>query len=184
MNWSNAEPMLKRRRLRLNGAEVAVELLASGNSYLVTQGDRDQEIELLDFDDTHLELAIDSVSMRLPWVNDGDQVFVQYEQLHLLCEDLSYQPAIGPDTAASGEIQALTEGLLVALEVAPGDRVVEGQTLAVVEAMKMQHQHLADGEGTVVSVDATLDTQVRKGQLLVTLQLDESNTPSSDKENS
>ena len=184
LNWSNAEPMLKRRQLRLNGVEVAVELLAKSSVYLVTQGDRSQEIELLDFDDTCLKLAIDGVSMQLPWATDGDRVFIQYEQRHLLCEDLSYQPAIGPDTAASGEIQALTEGLLVALEVAPGDRVVEGQTLAVVEAMKMQHQHLADGEGTVVSVDATVDAQVRKGQLLVTLKLDELSTSSSEKENS
>ena len=82
LNWSNAEPMLKRRQLRLNGVEVAVELLAKSSVYLVTQGDRSQEIELLDFDDTCLKLAIDGVSMQLPWATDGDRVFIQYEQRH------------------------------------------------------------------------------------------------------
>ena len=36
----------------------------------------------------------------------------------------------------------------------------------------MQHRHVADGDGVVIKIDATLDAQVSKGQLLVTLQLD------------
>ncbi len=84
--------------------------------------------------------------------------------------------ATAPGSANSGEVQASTEGLLVAIEVAVGDRVQTGQTLAVVEAMKMQHRHVASAEAVVVSIDATLESQVSKGQLLVTLALEEAAT--------
>ena len=45
-------------------------------------------------------------------------------------------------------------GLLVALHVAEGDAVVEGQPLAVVEAMKMENILRAEKNGVVKSVEA------------------------------
>ena len=45
--------------------------------------------------------------------------------------------------------------------------------LVGVEAMKMEHRHLADGDGTITEVYAQPNTQVKKGQLLVELALDE-----------
>ena len=57
----------------------------------------------------------------------------------LNAEIVSYAPAASRDAASSGQIKASTEGLVVELLVAVGDMVVKGQTLLIIEAMKMQH---------------------------------------------
>ena len=57
--------------------------------------------------------------------------------------------------------------------VAPCDMVTKGQTLVVVEAMKMEHRHTADGDGSVAAVSAEQGQQVKLRQLLVELTLGE-----------
>ena len=71
----------------------------------------------------------------------------------------------------SGEILASTEGKVTNILVKVGDRVEKHQPLLVVEAMKMEHRHLADGDGEVVAIDVTEGQQVRNRQRLVKVVL-------------
>ena len=48
----------------------------------------------------------------------------------------------------------MPNGLLLEVMVSPGDNVVKGQTLAVLEAMKMHYEILAEVDGTVEEVSA------------------------------
>ncbi len=68
-----------------------------------------------------------------------------------------------------GTIKAPMHGRLVAVLVAPGDNVVRGQRLAVVEAMKMEHALTAPSDGTVAEVLAEAGQQVAEGARLITL---------------
>jgi len=180
LNWSNAEPMERHRLLRINGQEIGVAILSNNTKYQVRllsepqlNTEREPIAVVLDrHTDQQIDLSVSGLRQSLSWAQEGSEVFVQWGAQQLLIEDLTYAAAVAPGSATSGEVQALTEGQLVALEVNVGDRVSKGQTLAVVEAMKMQHRHVADDDGIVSSIDATLDAQVSKGQLLVTLQLD------------
>jgi len=184
LNWSNAEPMERLRTLSINGQEARVGLLSNQKNYsvrLLGQPDKELEAEsisasigivLEECSPDRIELTLNGVRQSLACARADNHFFVQWGAQQLLVESLTYAPAAGPGSAASGEVQALTEGELVTLDVAVGDRVTKGQTLAVVEAMKMQHRHIADGDGVVKSIDATLNAQVSKGQLLVSLTLD------------
>ena len=61
-------------------------------------------------------------------------------------------------------------GLIVRVNVAPGDTVSAGQGLVVMEAMKMENELRAAGPGTVKSVLAAPGTAVEKGAVLVELE--------------
>ena len=61
-------------------------------------------------------------------------------------------------------------GKVLRYMVVPGDRVEAGQGLVVVEAMKMENELAAVGDGVVESIHADLGSNVEKGALLVTLQ--------------
>ncbi len=61
-------------------------------------------------------------------------------------------------------------GTLVRVEVAAGQRVAEGELLAVVEAMKMETPLLAPFAGTVVGVPTTAGASVAAGQVVVELE--------------
>ena len=58
-------------------------------------------------------------------------------------------------------------GVLLEVFVVAGEKVKKGQRLAVVEAMKMQHDILADVDGVVREVVSSAGTQVAANDLLV-----------------
>ena len=53
-------------------------------------------------------------------------------------------------------------------EVEPGQQVAEGETLVVLEAMKMEHRITADTEGVIDQVLVTPGQSVEAHQVLVT----------------
>ncbi len=61
-------------------------------------------------------------------------------------------------------------GLIVRVNVAPGDEVEAGQGVVVMEAMKMENELRATSSGKVKSVEVSPGTAVEKGTLLVALE--------------
>ena len=75
--------------------------------------------------------------------------------------------------AAGNVIEAPMPGAVRAVLVKVGDTVVEGQKLAVLEAMKMEHGLLAARDGVVAAVLVAEGDQVEAGTALVQLEEDE-----------
>jgi biotin carboxyl carrier protein len=61
-------------------------------------------------------------------------------------------------------------GQVRSVEVAPGQAVKKGQTLVVVEAMKMEMRVQAPRDGTVKRLLARQGDTVERGQLLVEME--------------
>jgi biotin carboxyl carrier protein len=60
-------------------------------------------------------------------------------------------------------------GRVLAVRCAPGDRVTKGQVLALLEAMKMEHEVRAPDDGIVRTVAVEPGQQVNAGEVLVLL---------------
>ena len=71
------------------------------------------------------------------------------------------------ETAAGGRVVAPMHGLLLEVGVNQGDTVVKGQTLAVLEAMKMHYEIHAPIDGLVDTVIASAGQQVAADDLLI-----------------
>ena len=77
------------------------------------------------------------------------------------------RPAAG--SSAPLEIRAMIPGRIVAVAIAQGDTVAEGQTLFVVEAMKMQNELRSPRSGTVERVGVGTGETIDLGDLLAVL---------------
>ena len=72
--------------------------------------------------------------------------------------------AAGPSTPVPGTVTVV--------EVSPGDRVTAGQTLVVLEAMKMEHRITADADGVVSEVLVEPGQSVDAHQVVAVLEAD------------
>jgi len=68
------------------------------------------------------------------------------------------------------EVRAIIPGVVLAVSVAPGDRVAAGQQLLVVEAMKMQNELRSPKDGVVQRVTTGLRQTIEVGDLLVVIE--------------
>ena len=71
--------------------------------------------------------------------------------------------------AAAKTVVSPLPGVVVDVKVAAGDMVKAGQTVAVLETMKMENDILAECDGVVASVDVKNGDSVLEGAVLLTI---------------
>ena len=97
----------------------------------------------------------------------ADGYFVHQGREYAL-RDTTWLPVLRAAQAQSDtRISAPMNGRVVSVDVAKGDAVKVGQTLLVLEAMKMEHAIVARGNGVVGEVFVVVGAQVGPGQALV-----------------
>ena len=72
--------------------------------------------------------------------------------------------------ASTGNITALMPGKLLRLEVAVGDTVVEKQTVAIMESMKMESSLHAPKPGRVAEIRCQPGQAVEMGEVLIVIE--------------
>lgn len=76
----------------------------------------------------------------------------------------SRRPSAG---RAGNSVTAPMPGVILSIEVAVGAKVERGQTVAILEAMKMKNDLKAERDGTVSAVCVNAGDQVKHGDVLV-----------------
>ena len=120
-------------------------------------------------DPTVVVLARDGVTRRFTVHVDGDRVDVESPAGHV---PLRRTPRFSDpaDQVAEGSLLAPMPGSVVAVHVAVGDEVSEGQPLVVMEAMKMQHTVAAPQAGTVTELPVAAGDQIEAGAVLAVVE--------------
>jgi len=80
---------------------------------------------------------------------------------------------MGLDTIASNKVTdiiAPMPGLILDIMVKAGDEVEEGQSILILEAMKMENVIKAEGAGTVKSINKDVGATVEKGTIIVEME--------------
>ncbi|MEP3562432.1 MAG: acetyl/propionyl/methylcrotonyl-CoA carboxylase subunit alpha [Marinobacter sp.] len=167
--WSNAPATVMPMSLEVQ--EQAVELLVrrSGQTLTVSQGEAHYELQIQSHEPGQLCIIDNGVRHRCQYHRNGDSLYLQAFGRSWSIVDRTHQPAAGAQGAGSGRIQAAMDGAIIDVLVAEGDTVAQGQTLVVLEAMKMEHPVKADRDGVVAGLHTNTGDQVKRSQLLVEL---------------
>ncbi len=155
-----------RIRFRYRGQEVPLRVLRLGpHDYRIDTGARRLDLTVTPRGPLESLLAVGGRQVRTLSVVDGPVHSVEVEGVtHTFTRD------------DGGTVRAPAPGVVLALPVRPGDRVAVGDTIAVLEAMKMETAVAAPFAGRVRSVAALVNSQVDAGQALLELELGEDQT--------
>ena len=78
-------------------------------------------------------------------------------------------PAAPKAAGAGSVVKSPLPGIIISVDVKEGQAVKRGQKVAVVEAMKMENDILAECDGTVTAVHARKGDSVLEGADIVTI---------------
>ena len=67
-------------------------------------------------------------------------------------------------------IEVPLTGKIISVNVKPGDKVKEGDTLCLLESMKMENPILAPVDGTVTQVKIEVEQVVKPGEIIAIIE--------------
>lgn len=149
-----------------------MDLIPSGKAYRATIGEQIVKVEILQANDGNLDLLIDgkhviayvSSDNVKRWVTVNGQTFVLTKPL------AGTSKSRDRHHHAAGELTAPMPGQVRAVNVVEGDTVTKGQTLLVVEAMKMEIRVQAPRDGKVKKLLVKQGQTVEREQVLIEIE--------------
>ena len=172
-DWTSASPLVSRKQYQFDQLIHDLSVSPQGDgSYLVSSMDtgesRSLVVTLSGLKDTRAELLVDGKAITATYSSPvKGQLYCSIQGRSALFKDLIILDGLVDEAVGGGRVIAPMHGLLLDVLVAPGDQVVAGQVLAVLEAMKMHYEISAEIDGTVMDVSAVTGNQVATDDLLM-----------------
>lgn len=123
-------------------------------------------------------VTIDSISDNAAKVTvNGKTYDVEMEKRVKDSTNVSHIHAYRPSTENAETIRTMDKslksplpGTITGIKVKEGEQVKEGQTVAILEAMKMENEILSEYDGTVVSIHVEKGESVLEGSVIITIK--------------
>jgi geranyl-CoA carboxylase alpha subunit len=177
LNWSSTGDLESTYRYT---REEVVEALhvrpLSDSRYRVSVGADVYVVDVLEMEKNRVSLTVEERGLTASFHAENEQVLhlsvgsgKVFKVVNLAAGDASVS-----ERGSDGAVLAPMHGVVLTLEVSEGDTVQAGQTVAVMEAMKMQHTLEAPVDGTVIAVNTADGEQVAADDLLLEIEPDPS----------
>ncbi len=159
-------------RFVADGQACVASLVNEGGSrYAVRIGERTHDVRLVELDRHEVRFSLDGLLERAVLVRDGAELLLEYRGVVYRVEDRTHAAAArSAEAEGDGKIRASMSGRVVAVHVAVGEAVDAGQSILTLEAMKMEHAHVAPVAGTVLALHAALGEQVSAYRVVAEIQ--------------
>jgi biotin carboxyl carrier protein len=157
--------------MKITFDQTVIDLTPQGKGYRATIGDNfiDVEIIRVDAERGQLELLIDNQRVTAYVSSDGAKRWVTVNGQTVMLT----KPAAGTRKSshghhhAAGELTAPMPGQVRAVNVSEGEAVTKGQTLLLLEAMKMEIRIQSPSAGTVSRLFVKQGQTVEREQMLI-----------------
>ncbi len=174
-DWASASPLQSRKQY-VHGAQVHdLTVTALGKArYRVFDAANSVLIELLSMADSTAHVVIDDAQHIVRYHSpEFGRLYLSIDGRAAVYRDMIRLDGAQEQSGGNGRIVAPMHGLLLEVRVTAGEHVSAGQTLAVLEAMKMHYEIIANAAGVVSDVMAVAGKQVAADDLLIAIAVAE-----------
>ncbi|MGH8530396.1 MAG: acetyl/propionyl/methylcrotonyl-CoA carboxylase subunit alpha [Nevskiales bacterium] len=175
LSWRSANPIAVPMKLRCGKEEFTAQVLAgpSGTFEVRLQHAGGAELQHLGITAVaghEVHYVCEAVQGKAFFARrDAGLWLVSANETHAYT-DATYEAVKPAEAGGDGRVLAQMDGKIVSVHVKPGDTVEKGQTVLVLEAMKMEFQIAAGVAGKIAAVSVTPGTQVSLRQVLATIE--------------
>ncbi len=160
---------------KIANKEYKINLEDRGDQVVAVINGKTIPIQLHEIDGSHVYAALvgnRSMEIEIRRNEVGYLIFHKGTSLEYLVEDertarLKKSMSASVSQKAEKDLKAPMPGLIVAIEVKPGQQLKKGDGLLIIEAMKMENEIKAPFDCTVKEIKVQERQAVEKGQVLV-----------------
>ena len=162
-------------QLSVNGQSLKATVTQTGpQQFTVHLGEQTHALVSVAQTEKSARVIVDQVMQQVQWVRDVHSLSMHFAGHPYQVQDLTRAVGAKPgEQGGDGRVRASMNGRVVAVLVVVGERVQAQQALITLEAMKMEHVHVAQVAGTVTAVHVTTGDQVPASRVVVEILSDE-----------
>jgi len=150
----------------------------SNNEYLIKIQDKEHHIQILNINSRGMEFVLDNHYHSVNYVEnqtaemkivlDGVPLTIN---MHSKLDEVVYKNAGGSDVGSTQiNLRSQIPGRVVSIEVTVGDKVKKGDTVCVLESMKMQVSVKSHKDGEVKNLKIKEGNSVNKNDILAEIE--------------
>ncbi|MFV8571535.1 acetyl/propionyl/methylcrotonyl-CoA carboxylase subunit alpha [Marinobacter sp. SBS5] len=167
MNSEFAQPL----SLQVGDTIHELKILERDDRYQVLAGGSVYHLNAR-LDEDYLQAVLNGHRLSVHGNLHNNELVLFYEGDTFKCT--VYQESYGlEDVAGEGSLAAPMNGAIVAVQAKVGDKVTAGQSLVIMEAMKMEHAIKAPADGVVSEIFYAEGDQVAEGAELIAIETEE-----------
>ncbi|HEX2993876.1 MAG TPA: biotin/lipoyl-containing protein [Anaerolineales bacterium] len=157
--------------MKLNFNDTVLDISSNGKAFTLTLGEQTIHAEVLHSEDGRLDALINGERVTAYVSSDNTKRWVTVNgQTFVLTKSSGARRGGHGHQHAAGELTAPMPGQVRAVNVNEGEMAAKGQTLLVLEAMKMEIRVQAPRDGTVKKLFVKQGQTVEREQVLVEIE--------------
>jgi geranyl-CoA carboxylase alpha subunit len=170
--WHSSHWLQHPLKLQIGETEKHLHTARDGAFWNVTGDGESARLRILQKTSDRLHYEMDGYVRTLRFARADDILHLDLGRRVIKIEDRTFAPSATADAKADGILRAPMNGSVIAVRVTEGARVRRGDIVAVLEAMKMQHEIVAPADGTVEQVAVAPGAQVATRDPLVIVKME------------
>ena len=167
--WHSAANLGRRAKFSLGDISYDIRLQATQkpNEFVYQHEDQQIVVSLLALSQATATISLNGVTVDIPFHRSEHSLSILWRGQPYYLIDSLHDPQQGAAAVGTGQIRAPMDGAVVDILCESQQSVSKGTTLAILEAMKMEHPIKADKDGIVNAVHIQVGDQVKTRHLLI-----------------
>lgn len=147
-----------------------VEIFGQGHSLTAALRGQEYAVNWRRLSAAQIEVSVNREKTVFAYAADKMRVSLTGPRLSFDLTNIAGGEPSGAEQSSGGTVRAPMHGQLIEICVGSGEAVAKGDKIAVLEAMKMQHEILADIDGTVTQIAAAAGVQIAADDLIMEIE--------------